>query len=572
MSNTCISTACSRTGLLVAALSLGIVGCGDGGAPDLVIHGGHVITVDEQAPEVNAFAVRDGLIMAVGSDEDMLALAGENTLLQDIGGRTVVPGFNDAHLHTVMFPPEATSLWQATTVDQVIERLREAVAEQGEPWVIGIGYDDRVLGRHLNREDLDRVSTEHPVLAVHGSLHLIAVNSYAIENADLPSPVADPEGGTFFRDEAGDLTGLLTELPALKMLFNERQPSPFVSDLGGALGGLARFYQLALSNGITSFSDAMVPAELAFAYLVSRPEKQGVRVNLMLDGEDLGGARWIARLDKYAQALGWKPFSNDWLRAKTIKLFHGMSLSGRTTKQYQHYYGRPEYFGLDPQRDQAELDRLVDEVDEMGFQAAIHTNGDYEIDMVLDAIEKATRNDAREHRHRIEHGSIVNDAILRRMRELGVVLAPHSYIYEKGPMIEPYGEKLWPRMFANASSYEYGIPNAANSDYPVSALSPMIRIQSLVTRTSRWGKTYGAQQALSVEQALHAYTMGGAYASFAEDEKGSITPGKFADFVILSDDPRMVEPLAIKSIEVDATYVAGQIRFERAPEVAYRAN
>jgi predicted amidohydrolase YtcJ len=417
------------------------------------------------------------------------------------------------------------------------------------------------LGRHPSRIDLDRVSSEAPVLAIHGSLHLYAVNSRALEGAALPS--ADPEGGTIFRDPEGKPTGLLSERPALELLFNERQPTPLVDDLASALRGLERFYGRALSVGITSFTDALVPTSLAFAYWLSDPQEHGVRVNLMLDGEDLEGARWIARLDRLASRLGWRPLSNEWLRARTVKLFHGMSLSGRTARQYEPYHGRPDYFGLEPQRDQAELDRLVDEIHRMGFQAAIHANGDYEIDMVLNAVASATEGDARDHRHRIEHGSIVNDRILRRMRELGIVLAPHSYIYEKGSMIEPYGEKLWPRMFANASTYAYGIPNAANSDHPVSALPPLVRIQSLVTRTSRQGRTYGPEQALSVEQALHAYTVGGAYASFEEDVKGSISPGRYADFVVLSTDPRSVEPSTIGEIRVDRVYVAGRLRFER---------
>jgi predicted amidohydrolase YtcJ len=181
--------------------------------------------------------------------------------------------------------------------------------------------------------------------------------------------------------------------------------------------------------------------------------------------------------------------------------------------------------------------------------------------MVLDAIEAAVREDPRPHRHRIEHGSIVNAAILARMKALEVVIAPHSYIYEKGRMIEPYGEALWPRMFANASTFEYGIPNAGNSDYPISGLSPMLRIQSLVTRTSRAGRIYGSEQRLSFEQALEVYTMGGAYASFEEELKGSISPGKVADFVVLAQDPRLVPPLEIKDIAIDETWVAGRLRY-----------
>jgi predicted amidohydrolase YtcJ len=284
----------------------------------------------------------------------------------------------------------------------------------------------------------------------------------------------------------------------------------------------------------------------------------------MLDAEKLQAAKWLLRINDVVAWFGWHPLDNTWLRACTIKLYHGLSLSGRTARLYEAYADRPGYFGLEPQRSQAELNELIAEIHEAGFQVGVHTNGDYEIDMVLDAIQQAVGDADREHRHRIEHGSVVNAKILSRMRDLGVVYAPHSYVYEKGPMLEAYGEQRWAWMFANASSFEYGIPNAANSDFPVSDLNPMLRIQSLVTRRSRRGKVYGPSQRLSVEQALHAYTMGGAYASFEEDEKGSITPGKLADFVILSHDPRAVLPESLSTIVVEKTYVAGVKRFDRS--------
>lgn len=549
-------------------------GCGDNSQaspPDLVVYGGTVITIDAQYPEASAFSVKDGLVYAVGSDEEILAQANDESRLVNLLGRTVVPGFNDAHLHPVLLPPQAVPLWGAESIDNVVATLRDQISAQGNPWVIGIGYDDTALGRHLEKKDLDRVSTELPVLAIHGSLHLLSVNTQALENADLPAPLVDPEGGKFYRDEQGDPTGLISEIPAAQLLFNERQPSPFVSDPDSALRGLQRFYQRSLSLGITSYSDALVAKDLVRAYLASDPARHGVRVNLMLSGSEMSADEWRDHLDDVAQQHEWDRQGDAWLRANTIKVFHGMSLSGRTARQYEHYHGRPEYFGLEPQRDQAELNALVAGIHDMGFQSAIHSNGDYEVDMVLNAIEAAAGNDDRDHRHRIEHGSIVNESILKRMKDLNVVYAPHSYIYEKGPMIEPYGPRLWPRMFANASSYEYGIPNAANSDYPVSALSPLLRIQSLVTRTSRQGKTYGREQVLSVEQALHAYTMGSAYASFDEQRKGSITPGKFADFVVLSEDPRMVPSGSIKDLYVEKTYVAGELRYDRNPSQQRRS-
>jgi predicted amidohydrolase YtcJ len=475
----------------------------------------------------------------------------------------VVPGFNDAHLHAAVVPPQAVPLQDVKSIEVLVSLLKQKESSDSRQWITGLAYDDTALGRHLTRQDLDRVSTTQPVLALHASMHLYVVNSVALRRAALPVPLQDPEGGRFYRDEDGELTGLISEKVALQMLFNEKQQSPFIGDLESALAGLREFYRRALSQGITSFSDAMVPKELAAAYYLSDPEQYGVRVNLMLDGEDLEAVSWIARLQNLAAMIGWYPLSNDWLRANTVKLFHGMSLSGRTARQYEAYHGRPDYFGEEPQHNQQELNELVARVHELGYQAAVHSNGDYEIDRVLNAIEAAAAVSPREHRHRIEHASIVNTEILQRMRELNVVMAPHSYIYEKGPMIETYGEALWPRMFANASSFEYGIPNAANSDYPVSALSPLLRIQSLVTRRSRAGKVYGPSQRLSIEQALHAYTMGGAIASFEEQRKGSISVGKFADFVILDDDPRRVKPEALKDIAVYATYSAGIKRYQR---------
>jgi predicted amidohydrolase YtcJ len=513
-----------------AFLLLGLaLSCGGDPAPDLVLYGGGVITIDEALPEAEAFLVREGRIAAVGSDHQMLQLAGKTAQKVDLRGKTVVPGFNDAHLHTLLLPPGSASLAGTTRVDEVVAVLTErARAAPDAHWVVGYDYDA------------------------------------ALEAAGVGPETPDPDEGFFFRDDQGRPTGLISERPALEALVTEEQPTPLVNDLDSALAGLEVFYRQALSLGITSMTDALVPPELALAYWLSSPDRAGVRVNLMLDAEKLQAAKWMLRLNDVVAWFGWHPLDNPWLRARTVKLYHGLSLSGRTARLYEAYADRPGYFGLEPQRPQAELNELVAEIHEAGFQVGVHANGDYEIDMVLDAIEQAVGDGDRQHRHRIEHGSVVNAKILSRMRDLGVVYAPHSYVYEKGPMLEAYGEQRWAWMFANASSFEHGIPNAANSDFPVSDLNPMLRIQSLVTRRSRWGTVYGPSQRLSVEQALHAYTMGSAYASFEEDEKGSITPGKLADFVILSHDPRAVLPESISTIVVEQTFVAGVKRFDRS--------
>jgi predicted amidohydrolase YtcJ len=551
-----------RYSLAAALCVLFGIGCTENEGPGHVFHNGHILTMETAQPEASAFAIRDGLITAVGSSEEILALETKGAAIHDLAGRTVVPGFNDAHLHALLTPPGAVSLAEAKSIDQLLELLR--VSGNGPPdrtWIIGGSYDDVAVGRHPTRLDLDRVSTERPVLAIHASGHLFAVNTYALERAALPGGVEVPDGGQIYRDEEGNPTGLLAEFSALTLLFADGQPSPFASDFDSALETLENFYRQALSQGITSFTDAKIPTEVSLVYWRSDPERHGVRVNLLMSDDDLDSIRLLTRFARIAGAFGWVPFDNPWLRARGVKINHGMSLSGRTARQYEPYHNRPNYYGLPPQRDQDTLNALIATVHALDLQAAVHTNGDYEIDMVLEAIEKAIRSDPREHRHRIEHGSIVNDSILARMKDAGIVIAPHSYIYEKGPMIEPYGPALWPRMFPNASTFEYGIPNAGNSDYPISGLSPMLRIQSLVTRTSRGGRTYGPEQRLSVEQALYVYTMGGAFASFEETRKGSIKRGKFADFVVLSDDPRSVPALELKDVAVEETWVAGRMRY-----------
>jgi len=550
--------------IAVILVVLFLMGCDSQSGPDVIVHNANVLTMNAQTPTASAFAVKDGRFVQVGDNDTVLSLSQPDTQVIDAKGTTIVPGFNDAHLHALAVPPGAVDLSDIRTVDNLVDVMSKRASEVTPGnWVMGFGYDDTLLGRHLTRADLDRIARDKSVLVLHASLHLFVANSHAFETAGINKETPDPADGRYYRDEVGELTGLMAERSALTSLFVDGQASPLPHDLNSAVAGLHTFFDVALSNGITSFGDGLVAQDLAFAYWWADPQGHGVRVNLMLDGEDLDEVSTLANIDWVLSLIGMEPFKTPWLRAKTVKVFHGLSLSGRTARLYEPYADRPDYYGDEPQRTQEELNALVAKIDALGFQAAIHANGDYEIDMVLDAIAEVNSKSPRDHRHRIEHGSIVNDQILARMKELKIVLAPHSYIYEKGPMMEAYGAERWPNMFTNASTFEYGIPNAANSDYPVSALSPLLRIQSLVTRTSRFGKTYGPEQRLTVDQALHAYTMGGAYATFEEDQKGSIEAGKFADFVFLSADPNTVPANEIKDIEVLETYVGGVSRFRR---------
>ena len=213
-------------------------------------------------------------------------------------------------------PANGVDLGDAMSVDEIVERLGRSVAiGRSHEWIVGQGYDDTVIGRHLTSADLDRVSTSQPVMAWHGSLHLIAVNSFALENAGLEDSTPDPPEGQYFRDDEGHLTGLLGERSALESLVVGEVESPFPHDLDSALGFLDAFVDRAHRVGITSYSDALVPPELAVAYWWYGVEKKGIRVNLMYDAKELDAIETLVSILRALSLVGYEPLSNEWLRA-----------------------------------------------------------------------------------------------------------------------------------------------------------------------------------------------------------------------------------------------------------------
>jgi hypothetical protein len=527
----------------------------------LVIVNADIWTMDEEQPRASALAVAEGLLLAVGDSAAVDAYIGDNTRVLDLQGRTLVPGFNDAHMHPMMIEPGSVDLGptSVSSMEDLIAALRTR-AQQVPPgeWVSGWNYDETVLGGHPTRAQLDRASTTHPVMITHTSGHVRSANSLAYQGAGIDGDTPDPGGGGFDRDAHGEPSGVCREMPACLQLYSARYPMPERS-LSGSVEQLRSVFAQLHRYGITSIGDAYVTPGLTLAYLLANDDEHPMRVNLMVIDESLGFAKWLDRLG----FIGW--LSDERLRSGTIKIFHGNSLSGHTTWLYEPYADRQDYYGVPPDRSQAELNALVKDIHDAGLQMAIHANGDREIDMVLDAIELALEDNPKpDHRHRIEHASVMNPAILARVKKLGVVLALHSYVYEHGAKMDAYGEQRYPWMHANRSALEAGVPLAGNSDYPVSAANVMIRLRSLMTRTSREGKVYGANQRLNVEQAIRIYTAGSAYASFEETRKGQLQPGYYADFAVLSANPAQVTAEAVSDIEVIMTVLGGRVVYEQA--------
>ena len=526
---------------------------------DLVVVNAKVLTVDPDQPTAEAFAVRDGRFVAVGTDQAIRSMIVEETEIIDAEKKTVVPGFNDAHLHPRAQYPEDSPLAsvnlrpsEVKTIDELVAALKRK-AEKTPPgqWVRGSGYEDTKLGRHPTRHDLDRVSTVHPVYIGHSSGHMGVFNTYALDAADITAKTKDPSGGAFDREEDGTPNGITRE-SATSRVFSKGPPRQ-TAGKEEVLEGLMRQFEEYAANGITSVGVAGGSMDSVKRF--REIQKRGCKVRIYM---------MLSSLTQMKEQEEKGDLGDEHLKLGCVKIFHGNSLSGRTCWLSKPYEDRPDYYGIKPSRSQESLNKRIASIHDAGFQVAVHSNGDREIEMVLNAFEYALkRNPRTDHRHRIEHCSVVTEDLLKRIKKLGLVLAPHSYVWEHGDKMEPYGQWRWDWMHPNCSALEAQIPIAGTSDSPVSQAIPLLRMQSMVTRKASTGKVYGVKQRVSPEQALHTWTLGSAYASFDEKLKGSITPGKLADFVILSDDPLQVDPESIRHIHVLRTVIGGETVFRR---------
>ncbi|GAB4361632.1 MAG: amidohydrolase [Bryobacter sp.] len=534
-------------------------------AVDLIAVNGKVITIDGARPRATAFAVKDGKFVAVGADAEIRRLAQASTKILDLKGRSATPGFNDNHLHPrPIFPHDSpyATLWlgpdRVDSIDGLVALLRLKAAQTPAGQLItGIGYQDTKLSRHPNRRDLDRATTQHPILIHHSSGHISAVNSFALRQAGITASTANPAGGSFDRFEgngpdANEPNGVVRE-SARSLL----RLKPIAVPEAAQVEGLARCLRNFAAKGITSINVAGVNPEDFALYEKAQQAGGTVRVGLMLREQFV---------DIASRFLPGHPERNPMLYWTSLKAFQGNSMSGRTCWLSEEYSDRPGYFGIPPARGQEDFDRLVKRAHDQGMQMAVHANGDREIDMVLTAVERAQKAKPRPNaRHRIEHASVCTPALLARAKAAGVILVFHSYMWEHGDKLEAYGEKRLRMVHPHRTALDMGIHVAAHSDYPVSAADSLLRLSDLVRRQSESGKIYGPNQRISVEEALRVSTLGSAYATFEEDVKGSISPGKYADFVVLAEDPLSVPAERLKDIAIDEVFLGGRSVFARNP-------
>ncbi len=531
-------------------------------AGDLLLVNGRVRTMDPARPEAAAVAIRSGRVAVVGGDEEARAAVPPGTPAIDLRGRTATPGLNDAHAHPMSVGFALLDLDLSPEKHREIGDLVGLVAEAttGKPkgsWILGRGYDDARLaeGRHPTRADLDAVSPDHPVVLIRMCHHIGVANSAALALAGVTRETADPDGGLFDRDEAGEPTGVLREaaLGAVRAVV----PAPTEEEMvAGLLAGGRDF----LANGVTSAVEAGIwnATELrAYQRLAERGELP-VRTYLMM------------MLDETLDALvglGIRTgFGDPWLRIGPAKLFSDGSIGGQTARMRLPYEGSADNVGLwmMPPED---LKAKVRRAHEAGFQVGIHAIGDAAIDLVLDAYAEAQAVAPRPApRHRIEHCSIDDDAILTRIAELGVVPIPGtSFLWHfRDAYVRNLGEGRIGQAYGMRSFARFGIPAAASSDAPVVPTSAVAGLQTMVTRHDLLGRPVNPGEAVPLEDALRAYTVNGAYASFEEGIKVTLAPGMLGDVAVFETDLFAVDPGDLHAVRVDYTIAEGRVAFERA--------
>ena len=532
--------------------------------PDLIVYNAKVYTMDPAVPRAEAFAVIGGRFVQVGRTAEIKALAGKRTQSVDAKQMTVVPGFTDCHNHaggtTLLYEVLVGNPFEVefVTIASIVDKLK-AKARQTPPgtWVEGYFFDDTKLKdkRPLNRHDLDQVSTEHPVVVRHRGGHTSFYNTKALELAKVTKDTPNPPGGTFDRDETGDLNGRVTD--RARSVFNGvgQRPSFTAAQRDQReRDGIAHISKQFVRYGLTSVHHE--GGDLTALQEVRERGDLKHRVSYEVSGRVLDSMI----------ASGIKSgFGDEWIKlGATSEHTVDGSFSERTMSLSIPYPRiQPPYKG-NVTESQDDLNAWVERVHRAGIQVNCHANGDVAIDMYLTAFERAQKAFPRaDARPKITHCTLINEDLVRRMKALDAVPAMFTtYAYYNTDKFPFYGEDLMKRSMAFRTLLDAGIRAAAGSDFSPGPFAPLMGIQGMVTRTGWDGTTWGANQRVTVDEAIRINTFNGAYASHEESIKGSVTAGKHADFVMLADDPHTVSPDKIKDIRIARTVVGGATMYQ----------
>ncbi len=528
-------------------------------AADLIITNAKIWTVDKAHPQAEALAVLRDRIVAVGSSTEVDAWHGPQTKILDAQGKLLLPGFNDAHVHFVDGGDhlQQVQLKDAASPEEFARRIgaRAKITTKGE-WITGGDWDEQKWSppNLPSKELVDPVTAGVPVWVNRYDGHESLANSAALQLAGITAKTPDPPGGEIVHDAQGNPTGILRD--AAQDLVAKVMPP---MSRAHRMKAIHQALEHAASLGVTSVQDMNPSTEDVKAY--GELQEQGALTTRI----------YVAPLE-----TGWKDqaklgvrhgFGPDFLRLGAVKGYADGSLGSETAYFFEAYSDAPNKHGLlsDEMHPPSAMLQRLKGADVAGLQLCIHAIGDRAISMTLDMFEQIEKNNGKhDRRWRIEHSQHLAAKDFARYARLGVIASVQPYhAIDDGRWAENrIGADRSKRTYAFRTFLDSGVRLAFGTDWSVAPLSPAWSIYAAVTRATLDGKNPNGwipEQKLTVSEAVEAYTMGSAYAEFQEKEKGSITPGKLADFVVLSDNIFKIPPAAIKDVKVEATFVGGKL-------------
>jgi predicted amidohydrolase YtcJ len=540
---------------------------------DTVLVHGKIWTENEKQPEAEALAIADGKIVAVGDSAKILKLAVPRTKVIELHGRRVVPGFNDAHVHFIDggMSLTAVQLYDANSPAEMRRRIGEYVKKllPGE-WILNGEWDHErwsppVLPTH---ELIDDITPNNPVFVERLDGHMALANALAMQVAGVDKNTPDVPGGEIIRDAAGNPTGIFVD--AARLLISRVVPAPTTLQMETAVAAAEKY---AGENGVTSVQDMWGGA------VASEMEAKELRIYQAF----LQQGFLQVRISQHQPLPSWQKlaevgvqadFGNTFLHIGAVKGFADGSLGSHTAWMMEPYIdlsAGPNSNGiasaelLKPEQMYADIQGA----DKAGLQIAIHAIGDRANNAILDFYERVEQaNGPRDRRLRIEHAQHLSPQDIPRFARLHVIasMQPLHLAYDGGWAEKRIGPDRVKSMYAFKSLLDSGAVLAFGSDWPVAPMKPLEGIYAAVTRRTLNGKNpdgWIPEQKISVAQAVHAYTMGSAYAEFEDDIKGSLEPGKLADIVVLDTDIFQATPDQLSQAKVDMTLVGGKVMFER---------
>ncbi len=536
-------------------------------APDLILANGKILTMDSQSKVVDALAVRDGKILTLGSGAAIKALAGSQTKVIDLGGKTVVPGLIDTHAHfkAAGLGEYVVNMSRAKTVAEALDAIKAFVANKKPgDWIIGGAWhppSQLAEKRYLTRQEIDSVAPNNPVyLRTVG--HFSMANSLALQKVGVDKNTPDPSGGSFEKDKSGELTGVLVETAIDRV---EKAVPPWTEQ------DQIRQFKIAEnvlnSYGITSVVEGATEAkDIATLQKVALSGEATLRVGVMYRPEPPKElAAWEAIMAGNGASSG---FGDDWLKFAGIKIYYDGGMTLKTALMRDEYPDSHDHYHGITQQTPERLKELISICNRYNWRVGVHVVGDLGIDQVLDAFEAADKEKSiKDRRFVLIHASLITPEQMERAHRLGVRADfQNVFMWDKAATVERFlGKAVANRAVPTKTLIKtMGIDNlGAGTDFPVNPINPFLNMYIMVTRKDPNGHVYGASEAISREEALRLYTSAASRYMFDEGRKGTLQPGKLADLVVLSADFMTVPEEDIKNIKADMTLVGGKVVFQR---------